>query len=160
MAGNILIVGIGNETRRDDAIGLMIARRLRDLQLPDVTVIEESGEGVALMDAWKKHEAVIIVDAVASGARPGMIVKIDAHAQPIPSSFFHYSTHTFSVAEAIELARVLHELPPCLYVYGIEGACFQPGTGISRELQKSSEEVISMIENDVKSLSTSPSIWS
>lgn len=60
---------------------------------------------------------------------------------PIPADSFHYSTHTVSVAEAVEMARVMGRLPDRLLIYGIEGADFGSGDGLSprgREICRSS----------------------
>ena len=116
---SILIIGIGNPYRGDDAVGLRIAQDIKKKSPDHVNVIEQSGEGISLMDSWKDSDAVILIDAVYSGAKPGTIHRFDAHTQPIPSKFFHYSTHAFGVAEAIELARALKQLPPHLIVYCI-----------------------------------------
>lgn len=39
----VLVIGVGNAYRRDDAVGLVVARRLREKDLKGLTVIEESG---------------------------------------------------------------------------------------------------------------------
>ncbi len=52
-APQTLIICVGNPLRGDDGIGCVVARRLREMKLPDVTVREESGEGTALIDAWR-----------------------------------------------------------------------------------------------------------
>lgn len=131
MSSSVLCVGIGNEFRGDDAVGLIAARMLQARQLPGLRVIEQSGEGAALMAAWGGAAAVFLVDAVSSGAAPGTIYRLDARSLPIPAEFFHYSTHAFSVAEAVEMARALDELPPRLVIYGIEGANFDLGISLS-----------------------------
>lgn len=140
-----LIIGIGNEYRRDDAAGLLVARRLKEHVNDDVTVLELSGEGAALMEAWQEADAVILIDAVQSGAAAGVIHRLDAQVQQIPHRFFHYSTHAFSIAEAIELARALHQIPPHLLLYGIEGKNFAAGTEISMEILSAAEEVTQRI---------------
>jgi len=66
---------------------------------------------------------------------PGTIHRFDA-ATPVPSGLFSYTTHQFSVAEAIELARSLQQLPLRLVVYGIEGADFAPGIGLSPAVEE------------------------
>src|SRR5262245_11420284 len=98
-----LIIGIGAEYRGDDAAGLIVARRLKERLSGSAIVLEQSGEGVALMEAWRGAETVIIIDATLSGAAPGTIRQFDASAQPIPKISFRCSTHAFSLAEAIEL---------------------------------------------------------
>jgi hydrogenase maturation protease len=137
-----LIIGIGNEYRGDDAIGLIVARRLKG-RLPDSsTVLEQSGEGAALMEAWRGVETVIIIDAVISGAEPGTIRRLDAKTQSLPKDAFRCSTHAFGVAEAIELSRAMGELPRSLIVYGIEGKNFAAGVGLSPEVEKAACEAV------------------
>lgn len=132
----VTIVGVGNWYRRDDGVGIAVARRLRGRLPSGVRIVEVSGGGTALLDTWKDAATVVIVDAVQSGARPGTIHRLDAHAGQIPSSYFHCSTHAFNVAEAVELARALGQLPPCMIVFGIEGKDVTPGIGLSAEVQE------------------------
>ena len=44
------------------------------------------------------------------------------------------STHAIGVADAIELGRVLGRLPRRVVVYGVTGACFDAGRGLSGAL--------------------------
>jgi hydrogenase maturation protease len=141
----LLVIGLGNDFRRDDGAGRVAARRVRELAADAVRVIEESGEGAALMDAWRGAESVVLIDAVHSGAKPGTVHRLDAQSQPIPANFFHYSTHAFSVAEAVEMGRALGQLPPRLTVYGIEGKDFISGEGLSPEVAAAVEEVAQSI---------------
>ena len=145
----ILFIGIGNEYRSDDGIGLMIARNVLERHLLSVRVKEESGEGAALMEAWRGYTSVIIADAVSSGAKPGTIFIIDADKNNLPAKFFHCSTHAFSAAEAIELAREMKILPPRLLVYGIEGTNFSTGVTNSHSVQESAHRVLEQIVKKV-----------
>lgn len=52
------------------------------------------------------------------------------------------------IPEAIELARVLDELPPRLIVYGIEGAEFEAGAGLSSAVAAAVAEMIDRIEEE------------
>ncbi|HID50757.1 MAG TPA: hydrogenase maturation protease, partial [Anaerolineae bacterium] len=58
----MLVIGVGNIFRGDDSVGLVVARRVREAAPPDVVVLEQSGEGAALMEAWREAEFVILVD--------------------------------------------------------------------------------------------------
>ncbi|HET7078518.1 MAG TPA: hydrogenase maturation protease [Chloroflexia bacterium] len=126
-----LVIGVGNAYRGDDAAGLLIARRVAEAAPGAARVVEESGEGAALLEAWRDAPFVVLCDAVQSGAAPGTVHRLAPDRAPVPTGFFRYSTHAFSVAEAIELARALGELPPRMLVYGIEGADFAAGTALS-----------------------------
>lgn len=147
----IILIGVGNEFRGDDAVGLLIARRLTEMNLPGVTVRELSGEGAALMEAWQGADAVFLFDAVFTGKKPaGTIYRMDAHAQTIPADFFHYSTHRFGAAEAVELARELGQLPLRLIIFGVEGEDFDYGAKLSPAVEKTLPEVINQIATDLK----------
>jgi hydrogenase maturation protease len=151
--GGVLIIGMGNEYRRDDAAGLVAARRLKEAALEHIRVREESGEGTALIEAWKDADAVILIDALHSGAKAGTVRRLDAHRQPLPTGLFHYSTHAFGLAEAIELARALGQLPPCLIVYGIEGTNFEAGLGLSPEVEKAVPKAVERVLGELHALS-------
>jgi hydrogenase maturation protease len=135
----IVIVGIGNYYRGDDATGLIVARELRAHVPMQVKVRECTGASLELIDMWAGASDAILVDAVCSGADPGTIYRFEVGNRPLPSFMFHYSTHDFNVADAIEFARMLGKLPPHLVVYGVEGADFEQGVGLS-------EDVIAAIE--------------
>jgi hydrogenase maturation protease len=148
----IVIIGVGNEYRSDDGAGIAVARRLRTLFPTGVTILEESGEGAALIEAWQGATWVMLVDAVRSGASPGTIHRLDARAAPLPMGFFHYSTHAFSVTEAVELARSLDQLPAHLVVYGIEGANFAAGVELSPEVERAVEAVVGRLAKEVRAV--------
>jgi hydrogenase maturation protease len=147
---SIVILGVGNEYRGDDGAGIAVARRLRALFPGNVLIQEESGEGAALIQAWQGAAWVMLMDAVRSGAPPGAIHRLDARAASLPTRFFHYSTHAFSVAEAVELARSLDQLPPHLIVYGIEGENFSAGVGLSPAVEQAVEAVVAQAAEEVR----------
>ena len=68
LRSSILVIGIGNEFRSDDGAGIVVARAIEGKKLPGVTVIEQSGEGAALMDILNEADNVYLVDAVSSGS--------------------------------------------------------------------------------------------
>lgn len=114
--------------------------------------MEQTGEGAALMEAWNGAETVILIDAISSGGAPGTIYRLDAAAQPVPSHFFHGSSHAFSVAEAVELSRTLDQLPPHLLIYGIEGSDFSDGAGLSPEVARAVLGVAQRVRQEIESL--------
>lgn len=145
-----LVIGVGNTYRGDDAAGILTARRLIELDLPEVEILQHRGEGASLMEALKERDSVIVIDAVQSGAAPGEIMRFEAHAESLPAHFSSCSTHAFSVAEAIEMARLLAELPRRLIVYGIEGKNFSPGSEPSPEVKRAIAELTEAICQELK----------
>jgi hydrogenase maturation protease len=132
----LTVIGVANPFRSDDGVGKIIVERFRQ-HLPEGTSpLEETGDGAKLLNAWTGSDCVIVVDAVQSGAPPGTIHRLDARNEILPAWFSRCSTHSFGIAEAIELARAMHEMPAELIVYGIEGLDFSPGTELSPEVAR------------------------
>jgi len=145
----ITIIGVGNAFRGDDGVGLLIAQRLRALALPGVTILEQSGEGAALVETWREAGRVIVVDAASSGSTPGTIHRLEVTDRPLPAHFSGGSTHAFGLAEAVELARQLDRLPPDLVIYGIEARDFTLGAGLSPEVQAAAESLIKQLAQEL-----------
>lgn len=148
----ITVIGVGNQERGDDGVGLLVARAMGTRRLPHTAIVEESGEGSALLEAWKGSDVVVLIDAVSSGAKPGTLHRFDANAESIPAKFFRYSSHTFGVAEAIELARALNQLPSRVIVYGIEGKVFEAGIGIAPEVAQTARKTVRVVAQEIRSL--------
>jgi hydrogenase maturation protease len=144
------IIGVGNRWRGDDAAGLVVVDRLRGEPLDGVDVFEHEGEPSGLLDEWQGAEAVWLVDAVSSGAPRGTVHRHDAGRRELPADLFRASTHTFGVADAVELARALGRLPASLVVYGIEGRDFEAGARLGPEIEAAASEVVSAIADELK----------
>jgi hydrogenase maturation protease len=130
MTSNVDVIGVGNLFRGDDGVGLMVAPLLKDQAAAPVRVVEQSRETFILIGLWDKTDTVIIIDVVVSGAQLGTIHRFETQAGPIPTTWFHGATHAFGVAEAIEQARVLWQLPPRVLGYGIEARSCAAAVGL------------------------------
>ena len=148
-----MLIGIGNEFRSDDGVGILAARRFREKNLPGIAVVESTGEAAALLDAWTGMKTVIIIDAVLSGAPPGTIHRIDARRQSVSQELFPFSTHALGLAHAVELARSLGKLPINIVIYGIEGKQFSAGSSLSPEVQEALNEALQLVTGEVFSIS-------
>jgi hydrogenase maturation protease len=148
----ILIIGIGNADRGDDAAGLTIARQLKEYTNAETRIIEQGGENATLIEHWQKAVNVFLLDAVSGSGKIGTIYRFEAHDNPIPAKFFNHSTHAFGVAEAIELARALHQLPKRLIVYGVEGKNYTPGAGLSSEVEKAVPQVVHRVRREIEKI--------
>jgi hydrogenase maturation protease len=140
----VLVVGVGNELRRDDAAGLEVARRARAMAMrrsrdgvePAIAFREHEGETLGLLEAWEGAGAVILADALHGGGAVGTVHRLDASNRALPAHpGGSSSTHAIGVADAIELGRILGRLPPRVVVYAVTGRRFEAGRGLSPELQ-------------------------
>lgn len=129
--GRMIVIGAGNPERGDDAAGRAVVRLLRGA-LPDgVALVELDGEATALLAHLEDAAVAYIIDACASGLPAGSLQRFDASAEPLPQAGFSLSTHGFGLAEGIELARALGQLPGRCIVYAIEGSAFEAGAALS-----------------------------
>lgn len=144
----VLVVGIGNMDRGDDGAGITAARHVRARMLPGIPVVEQSGEAADLIDLWQTMDVrtLYLIDATSSGLPPGTIQRFEAHNLPLPAQFAgDYSTHSFGLVQAIELARALGCLPRRVIIYGIEGQCFDLGALLSTEIEAAALKTTELI---------------
>lgn len=145
----LLVIGVGNEYRKDDGAGLLAARNLKPRVGGDVSVLEQSGEAAALMESFSGADRVILIDAVQSGKAPGTVHCFEAGDAPLPAKLFRCSTHAFGVAESVELARALHQLPGQVTLYGIEGKDFASGVGLSPEVDRAVQKLCEQLTREL-----------
>jgi len=148
----LLVIGVGNPYRQDDGVGPHLAQAVRKHGPAWAHVIEHYGDGATLMQLWQPGDAVVLFDAVSSGKYPGTVSIFDVRQQTVPAGYFNYSTHAFSVAEAIEVARVLGNLPALMHVYGIEGECFGAGEGLSPSVAAAVSNLLPRVLTDLRKM--------
>ncbi|WP_199547237.1 hydrogenase maturation protease [Streptomyces sp. N35] len=150
----IAAIGVGNEFRRDDAVGWATIARLRERAesrpLPPGTVLATcDGDPVRLISLWEGTDLAVIVDAAHTHpGSPGRVHRIAMEADLLerPSAT---SSHGLGLGEAVELARVLGRLPGRIVVYAIEGADHSLGTGMSPAVEAAVEPVTRSIEDEI-----------
>ncbi len=140
------IIGCGSADRGDDAAGLMVARRLRELGIP---AREIPGDASALLEVLGGSDEVILVDAVVTGAAAGAVTVWEGRPSGLLRSA-GLSSHGLGLGEALDLARALGRLPRRVRVYGIEGASFERGGGVSPAVRKAVEEVAGRITAEAR----------
>ena len=145
----LLIIGIGNPDCGDDAIGPLVARLLAGHVPPEVSIIERAGDMIGLLEEWTGWDTVVLIDAAATITTPGSIHRIDLLRERLPNGLSLASTHAFGVADAVELARALGQLPERLIVYAVEGCRFEPGVPQSPEVVAAAEKVAAQVVLEV-----------
>ena len=117
------MIGVGNRDRGDDALGPLVIDALEAVGTAvEMCVVEGDLSDVSLR--WNADQDVIIVDAMVSGGPPGSIIEIDAVAERLPNEGQLLSSHGISLADAVELARLLQRMPKRLTVLGVEAQSF------------------------------------
>ena len=140
--GRVLVIGVGNRFRGDDAAGPAVAE---GLDSEGIDAIEHAGDGMQLMALWDGADRVIIVDAMRGGLAPGTIQRFDAVLERLDETTFTHFSHEIGVAAGVELARTLGRLPSRLIVYGIEGRSFGLGDALSPDVARAVKETVRRI---------------
>lgn len=156
----VLVIGIGNEFRRDDGAGIEAARRLRRRGLSGVQVFERSGEATGLIATWESAALAVAVDAVSSGAAPGTIHRFEipgggpdgsraGGAGLPPSRIFRGTSHQLGLGEAVALAAAVGSLPARLVIFGIEGQDFGEGTGLTPAVARAIDDIVARVAEEL-----------
>jgi hydrogenase maturation protease len=117
----ILVACIGNIFFGDDGFGVEVARALAAAPLPAaVKVIDYGIRGLdlayALLDPWS---AVILVDAVARGGKPGTLYTLEPQLTE-DSQSASLDPHALDPVRVIRCARSLGEVNARIYIVACE----------------------------------------
>ena len=157
----ILIAGVGNIFFGDDAFGVEVARRLaRRAHPPGVRVAEFGIRGLDLTYALlDPYEAVILVDAVPRGGRPGTLYVLEPEAdgagdRDAPGPVVEL--HNLDPVKVLRLARALGGTVERVLLVGCEPEPPAPEDdlrmGMSEPVQAAVEEAVRLVESLVDRL--------
>lgn len=152
MSRRILVAGIGNIFLADDGFGVEVARRLAERGLPDsVRVVDFGIRGMDLVyELLEDYAAVIFVDTVQRGERPGTLYLIEPH---IEEGEVTLDTHGMDPVKVIALARALGAKPAGAYLVACEPAVLGSPDDedvvveLSAPVQAAIDEAVTMVES-------------
>ena len=65
-----LVLGLGNELAADDAVGVLVARAVRQRVADAAEVVESSASGMVLLEIFAGYDRAIVVDSIRTGRNP------------------------------------------------------------------------------------------
>ena len=150
-----LIISLGNRYRCDDGVGPYTLDLLQLVLGESSDFIENVGDTSTLLDFWQHRDKVVLIDACyaddttdttdSSKIQPGQIFRLDGLNESLPADNPVSSNHAISIANAIELGKLLHQLPQSLTIYSISGNNFSQGEAISPPLLIAAQQLVSLI---------------
>jgi hydrogenase maturation protease len=151
-----VVIGVGNEFRRDDGAGPAVVARLRGHLPDDVRLLVSDGEPARLIEAWAGASLAVIVDAVrAEPVVPGRLHRLVLHradaavARPA-------SSHGLGLDCAVGLAQALDRMPGMLILHAVEAADVGHGTGLTPAVAASIDALAEAVLHDLDSLRSRP----
>ena len=151
MTPRILVAGVGNIFRGDDAFGVEVVRRLLARPRPDGVRVADFGIrghdlAYTILDGY---DVVILVDATSRGGEPGTLYTLEldperetAHATP--------GGHSVDLPAAFRLVRELGGTFPRLCLVGCEpaelGSAEEGAMGLSEPVAAAVERTVALVE--------------
>lgn len=137
MKDKTLIVGIGHPFRGDDSLGYEAILSIRKQRLPiDVESYLLVGDMTQLFFLFEQYANLYIIDAIITKQNPlGTLLRLEGKEITKFASACTASTHSFNLAQALEMAKTLSILPKKIVIYGIEVMQFQLGEGLSEPVK-------------------------
>lgn len=121
----ILLIGIGNSLRGDDAVGHWLADKIATDAHPFVTVQTMHQLHIEVLEQLQQYTHVMIVDAAIQDENASLTA-IDAQDTPA-----HTESHQADVVTLMQLHRNLYQQPIDWYTLRIAAQQFEMGTAIS-----------------------------
>jgi hydrogenase maturation protease len=147
-----VIIGVGNPLRRDDGVGLRVARELRGRlgERKDVDVVELSAGGLRLMEAMEGYDVAIVIDAIESGGPAGAIYRLDAGG--LPETRNAACTHDGSLPEALAVGRAAGvRIPSDIRVWAVEAGDVETfGDTLTPEVETAARTVAESVWREVR----------
>ena len=140
MSEEVLVAGIGNIFLGDDGFGSEVVRHLQaaDQPLPtEVRVVDYGIRGLHLCyDLLDGYAALILLDALPTGGRPGEVTVLAVGAEDLASSDAGYDPHGMNPAAVLAGLPVLGGTLPPTYVVGAQPMELGDGIGLSEPLHR------------------------
>lgn len=156
----ILIAGVGNVLRGDDAFGIEVLHHLEQSLAVDGVEFFESGiAGISLvqklMDGW---EALILVDALDRGGMPGQVFVLEPDLDSLGKEAGRgdpVDLHQADPAGVLRLASALQVLPKHVWIVGCQAVgCDDLGAPLSGPVARAIPETVEHVHRLVEGLAT------
>ena len=135
-----LIIGIGNPSRGDDAIGPLAIERLEALDLPGAELLTDFQLQVEYAFDLLGRREVVFIDAAASGTAP---FSFDA---AVPEADASATSHALSPAAVLAaFLRVTDEPLPPAFVLAVRGYEFELGAPMSAAAARNLDAALEML---------------
>ena len=158
----ILIAGVGNELRQDDAFGVLLAQQLQQEASfpPSVKVMEIGSAGIHLVQQlFDGYDVLVLLDIVKWGGAAGTIHFKEIEVKDISTmpadekNEFLADMHYINPLKALMMAKALNVLPKQVIFLGCESEEHEEiGIGVSTAVEKALPVAIKKIKDWVETI--------
>jgi hydrogenase maturation protease len=144
----ILILGVGNTLLRDEGVGVRVVQTMAQQgSIAGVEFYDGGTAGLDLLDVLAGRRKVIVVDAIASGSKPGTVLRFGPEELPV---WLGPSQHDLGLLETLAIAKQLGSAPQEVVVFGITPKEVDFGMDLSPEIAKLVPEIIGQIRAELE----------
>lgn len=120
MAGDILILGLGNRLMTDDAAGPLVIDRLAESGVKGARLCDGGTIGMALLPEIETCAALIAVDAAHFGAAPGIVRVFEGADMDRQLGAKKFSAHDVALSDLIGAAAMRGTCPARRALVGVQ----------------------------------------
>lgn len=136
-AAPVLLLGLGNPLLSDDGAGQELLSRLTSDASQwggQVEFLDGGTQGLALLGIFEGRKAVIFLDAVRLGDKPGAVHVLNGE-EVARMGRRAATAHEGSAPQILAALELLGEMPPEITMIGLEPERIQTGVGLSPPVQ-------------------------
>jgi hydrogenase maturation protease len=139
------VIGLGNPLMGDDGFGLVALERLRDEWMLDGVELVDGGTwGMSLLPLIEDSDRVVLLDAIAAGARPGDVVVLERERLPIYLTR-KLSPHQIDMRDVLATAEWRGKLPAETVAIGVQPLSVEMRLDLSPEVDGAVEAVVAIV---------------
>ena len=148
MSGEALVIGVGNEFRRDDGVGLVVAAAVSERELPGVRVMTAVGDPGSILEAWTGVPVAVAVDAaMGKGGTPGTIRRWTPDED---AATVIVSSHALGIPQTYALGQALGQIPCKLVVFTVDIDDVGHGIGLTAAVANAVPMVAEAIVSELR----------
>jgi hydrogenase maturation protease len=142
-----LVLGVGSSILSDDAVGLVVTRRLEERLCArddvDFGVNEEAG--FTLLEESLGYDRLVVIDSILTGREPGSVMRFDL--SDLGRTIHSNSPHGMNLATVMEFGRRQGmDVPDEVVIYAIEVVdTLTFGEELTPEVASKVDEIVELI---------------
>jgi hydrogenase maturation protease len=156
----ILVAGVGNAWLRDDGFGGAVARRLKQLDLPDQVAVMDAGTGGLDLayEVMRGYDALVILDVSQQGGEPGTLYVMEPDEESVQGQIEDgemINPHAMDPQTVLRFVKSIGAWPGKVIVIACEPAQVEEmGWGLSEQVEDAVQRAVGLVVETIDELRT------